>query len=83
MFETVVVFTVETPYDWRLPNWAREAGVKTVVQGNPEFYRNHLASHAHQANPDEWWWPTSWRPIRELPQGTIVPVPYGKEGELL
>jgi glycosyltransferase involved in cell wall biosynthesis len=73
-----VVFTVETPYDWRLPNWAREAGVKTVVQGNPEFYRKHLASHAHQANPDEWWWPTSWRPIRELPQGTIMPVPMDR-----
>lgn len=73
-----VVLTVETPYDWRLPNWAREVGVKTVVQGNPEFYRNHLASHAHQADPDAWWWPTSWKPIPELPDGPVMPVPMDR-----
>lgn len=69
-----VVFSVETPYDWRLPDWARRAGVKTVIQGNPEFYRNDQAEFAHQAEPDAWWWPTPWR-IDRLPRGQVMPVP--------
>ena len=69
-----VVFTVETPYDWRLPDWARLMGVKTVIQGNPEFYRHNLPGYTHQAHPDAWWWPTRWR-LDDLPAGTVVPVP--------
>lgn len=69
-----VVFSVETPYDWRLPNWAREMGVKTVIQGNPEFYRNDQPEYAHQAEPDAWWWPTPWR-LDRLPRGQVMPVP--------
>jgi hypothetical protein len=70
-----VVFTVETTYDWRLPDWARDAGARTVIQGNPEFFRHHLPGFQHQAHPDEWWWPTSWRPIAQLPDGPVMPVP--------
>lgn len=70
-----VVFSVETTYDWRLPDWAREANARTVIQGNPEFFRHHLPGFQHQAHPDEWWWPTSWRPIPELPAGPVMPVP--------
>lgn len=70
-----VVFSVETTYDWRLPDWAREAGCRTVIQGNPEFYRHHIPAFSGQAQPDEWWWPTSWRPIIELPNGPVMPVP--------
>lgn len=69
-----VVFSVETPYDWRLPNWARRAGTKLVIQGNPEFYRNDQPEYAHQAEPDAWWWPTPWRMDR-LPRGQYMPVP--------
>lgn len=69
-----VVFTVETPNDWRLPDWAREQGVKTVIQGNPEFYRHDHEEYAWQAHPDAWWWPTPWRMDR-LPPGRLVPVP--------
>lgn len=69
-----VVFTAETPYDWRLPNWAREMGVKVVVQANPEFYRHDKPEYAWQAHPDEWWWPTTWR-LRSLPKGRVMPVP--------
>lgn len=69
-----VVFTVETPYDWRLPRWAREMGVKTVIQGNPEFYRHNQEGYRWQEHPTQWWWPTSWR-INELPAGPVMPVP--------
>ena len=69
-----VVFTVETPYDWRLPRWAREMGVKTVIQGNPEFYRHNQEGYRWQEHPTQWWWPTSWR-INELPTGPVMPVP--------
>ena len=58
-----VVFTVETPYDWRMPIWAREMGVRLIVQGNPEFIRHGQKDWLHLGDPI-WWWPTSWR----LPQ---------------
>ncbi len=69
-----VVFSVETTYDWRLPRWAREMGVKTVVQGNPEFYRHDQDRHRWQEHPTQWWWPTEWR-INLLPTGKHMPVP--------
>lgn len=67
-----VVFSCETLYDWRLAEWARDAGCATVVQLNPEFFqhdRNGLPS------PTAWWNPTTWR-LDQLPAGTRhVPVP--------
>jgi glycosyltransferase involved in cell wall biosynthesis len=69
-----VVFTVETPNDWRIPLWCREQGVKLVIQGNPEFYRHGRPGHEDLAHPDEWWWPTSWR-TSLLPPGRLMPVP--------
>ena len=69
-----VVFTVETPYDWSLPRWAREMKVKTVIQGNPEFVRHGQVGYGHHEHPDAWWWPTSWR-LANLPPGIVMPVP--------
>lgn len=69
-----VVFSIETPYDWDLPRWARKIGVKTVIQGNPEFVRHGQPDYEHFAHPDAWWWPTSWR-VDRLPPGKIMPVP--------
>lgn len=63
-----VVVSVETLYDWRLVEWAKADGVRTVVHGNPEFWM------ASNPQPDMWWWPTKWR-TDKLPQGLIVPVP--------
>lgn len=63
-----VVFTVETFYDWDLIEWAQADNVRTIVQGNPEFWM------ASNPQPDQWIWPTSWR-IKHLPEGPIVPVP--------
>lgn len=71
-----VVFAVETMYDWRLPGWAAEAGVATVVQANPEFFRDpaELASV-----PTRWWAPTPWR-LPFMPEGTrVVPVPVADD----
>lgn len=67
-----VVFTVETPYDWRVPLWCKELGVKLVIQGNPEFVR-HMDDPS-LPHPDAWWWPTSWR-LDKLPPGKVMPVP--------
>jgi len=67
-----VIYTAETPYDWRLPGWAREAGVGVVVHVMPEFWKAEL----RDSNPTAWWNPTSWR-RDTLPESTrLVPVPY-------
>ena len=66
-----VVFTAETVYDWDLIHWAHDAGVKVVVQGNPEFVRH---PRADLPDPDAWWWPTTWR-TDQLPEGKLMPVP--------
>lgn len=63
-----VVVSVETLYDWRLVEWARADGVRTIVHGNPEFWM------ASNPQPDVWWWPTTWR-LEHLPHGPVVPVP--------
>lgn len=69
-----VVFTVETPNDWRIPTWCREAGVKLVIQGNPEFVRHGRPGYEQVPHPDAWWWPTRWREDL-LPAGVHMPVP--------
>lgn len=67
-----VVLTTETTYDWRFCDWARDAGIRTVVACNPEFYRHSLHPLPH---PDGWWTATTWR-LDQLPAGTrLVPVP--------
>jgi hypothetical protein len=68
-----VVFCAETPGDWDVLKVARRMGVKTVIQGNPEFIRHGQEGYDY-AHPDEWWWPTTWR-LDKLPAGRVVPVP--------
>lgn len=63
-----VVFIVETPYDWEFLKLAESMGVRTVIQGNPEFYQEG------KPEPSGWWWPTPWLQHR-LPSGPVVPVP--------
>lgn len=63
-----VVITVETFYDWDFISWAKDAGVRTIVHGNPEFWM------ATNPQPDQWIWPTTWR-REHLPEGLVVPVP--------
>lgn len=64
-----VVFSVETVYDKRFPEWARDAKVGVVIQGNPEFVRRE----DYEVQPT-WTWPTPWL-IERLPLGDILPVP--------
>lgn len=65
-----VVYTAETPYDPRLPFWARDLGVDVAVHANPEM----LARSDAQA-PVRWWVATPWR-LRHLPASTrVVPMP--------
>lgn len=69
-----VVFAVETFYDWRLCDWARSMGVRTIVQANPELFVHHLRPEL--SHPDQWVWPTHWMHDNDLlPDGPLVPVP--------
>jgi hypothetical protein len=68
-----VVFSVETLYDWKVADWVREIGGRTVVQANPEFFI-HRRKPA-EIQPDVWAWPTSWRPFDDMPEGPLLPVP--------
>ena len=61
-----VVFSAETFYDPRLPEWLHDQGVRTVLQPNPELYRDEA--------PSELWWPTGWL-TNKLPKGRVMPVP--------
>lgn len=67
------VLLFETAYDWRMIEWANDAGVATCLMSMPEFWK-----HPHQPElpiPTQVWAPTTWR-LDLLPPGTpVVPVP--------
>lgn len=64
-----VVWSAESLYDGRLPSWARDQHVATVVQVNPEFW------FPGQHRPDVVWSATDWR-LDTLPADTrVVPMP--------
>lgn len=67
-----VVYLVETPYDFRFFEWARDAGCATVLHVMPEFWRWH---HGEYERPDVWWLPTSWRADLLPSECRIVEVP--------
>lgn len=70
-----VVYTAETPYDSRLPQWAAEVGCGVVVHANPEFLNAQDAAAAVT-----WWAATPWR-LEHLPARTrVVPMPVPQEG---
>jgi hypothetical protein len=76
MSEVDVVFSVETLYSWPFASALRNAGIHTVVQGNPEFYRRD-GEQGQAPPPHQWVWPTDWL-IEDLPPGPVLPVPaYG------
>lgn len=61
------VYTAETFYDQRLPNWAAAAGSAAVCHVNPEFF-----SPSYLGIPEATWWvPTPWR-LDHLAKGTQV-----------
>ncbi len=68
-----VVYSAETYYDWDFCNWAREAGVATVLHTNPEFYFHW--NEPEVPAPSTWWSATDWR-SGNMPSNTrIVPMP--------
>lgn len=68
-----VVVSCETFYDWRFVEWARDEGVATVCQVNPEFFLHDVDFGLPQ--PTAWWAPTTWR-LESLPPSTrVVGVP--------
>lgn len=68
-----VVYLGETAYDWKLCDWARDQGVRTVCHAMPEFWPFH--AHPEWSRPDLVWVPTAWR-LDHMPMGTeVVPVP--------
>ncbi len=68
-----VVVAVETVYDWRLLDWARDANCRTVIQINPEFIK------PTQALPDVIWLPTGWRRDSFPEDARIVRFPIEKK----
>lgn len=67
-----VIYSAETFYDWRICDWARAAGRRTVCHVMPEYW---LHGRHDLPAPDVWWAPTRWR-LDQLPAGTrVVPVP--------
>lgn len=71
-----VIFTAETPYDYRLYDTARTAGVATVCQVNPEFYR-----HGREPDlpaPTMAVTPTPWLSDR-MPGVAVLPFPVDRD----
>lgn len=64
------LWTAETFYDDRLPEWCRAAGVRTAIHANPEFLTPNLRDYG-LGRPDLWWSATSWR-LPLMPAGTEV-----------
>lgn len=71
------VFSIETLYDWSLADDLRRAGIKSIVQLNPELWPH--ANNKALPQADVWWAPTTWR-IEYLPYKTrLVPVPVAAD----
>jgi hypothetical protein len=67
-----VVYTAETGYDPRLPDWCDAAGCGLVRHANPEQLG---ADEVEAAGSTVWWAATPWR-LDRLPAGTrVVPMP--------
>lgn len=73
------VYSLETFYDWRMCDLARELGVRTVCHVMPEYFKHAPNVHNRFADDlpaaDVWWNPTSWRAEHLPPEVEVVPVP--------
>lgn len=70
-----VLICSETPYDMRVWEWAREAGIPTVLQANPEFYP--YAQDPGMPCPDVVLNPTTWR-LDKMPGAVHLPHPVDR-----
>lgn len=64
-----LIFTIETTYDPKLFELARQRGVATVIYVNPELWRPHETEHATAV-----WAPSTWR-LTNIPRAEYVPMP--------
>lgn len=67
-----VVWSAETFYDWRMCDWARDMGVRTVCHANPELWPHYRYPFPE---PDAWWVATPWRLEHLPPRTRVVPHP--------
>lgn len=71
-----VIYSAETFYDWRIIDWAHDAGVACVLHVMPEFWPAQLDG---RPMPDVIWAPTTWR-LDALPDAArLVPVPVASD----
>lgn len=72
-----VIYTAETPYDYRLLDLARERGVRTVIQPNHEFFRWNREPDLPR--PDLFIAPSLWH-YDEWPEPKIyLPFPVARD----
>lgn len=72
-----VIFGCETFYSDEVPTWAREEGVKTVLQVNPEFSPWGQRGGANLPKPDVLVNPTTWR-MDQIPDAVHLPFPVDR-----
>jgi glycosyltransferase involved in cell wall biosynthesis len=73
-----VLWTAETPYDFRAYPIARQAGVRSVCHVMPELFPYATPEMAGWPRPDRFWLPTGWR-ADTIPDAEVVPVPVDRE----
>ena len=66
------VLLCETFYDWRIVDWCRSAGVRTILYVMPELLKHELG--VTLPSPDEFWYPTTWR-LDQCPPGRLLTLP--------
>lgn len=69
-----VVVSAEIFYDWNVVLWARDMKVRTVLYVMPELFKRELLDGTLPM-PDQFWYPTKWKPSTTLPEGNYLPVP--------
>lgn len=70
---TDTLFTVEGPYDNRLPQMCARRGVRLVYHANPELW-----DERYRGTSTEVWLPTSWERDR-VANSKVVPMPVDRE----
>ena len=71
-----VVYSAETFYDERVPEWARSVGCASVLHTNPEFYRADVIAHM---NPTAIWNQSPWRHHTLRDNAIVVPTPVATD----
>lgn len=72
-----VIYSAETPYDYRLLEWARARGVATAIQGNHEFMK--WITEPDLPRPDLFIAPSLWN-LEYWPQPNVyLPFPVARD----